>query len=112
MHVGGSFAAKAMQDTVSTRKKLCAAGEAHKERASMSDINHITTVLSSDLEEFSISRTQSEALMELLQQTQGSKDQQALLRKIAFRIATNGIEEIGEIPTLDWLQQVVRGIYE
>ncbi|WP_018969078.1 hypothetical protein [Rubritalea marina] len=78
----------------------------------MEDIEQLSKILDEALEQYSSSRSFSTDLNALFAESQGNAQLRTLLRKLAFRHATNSIEEIGEIPTLDWLQQVVRGIYE
>lgn len=77
----------------------------------MSDIDHINKVLEQALEDFSISRSHNPEFEQLLKETQGDAEMQSMLRQLAFRRALNSIQEIGELPTLDWLQSVVKSLY-
>ena len=77
----------------------------------MSDIDHINKVLEQALEDFSISRSHNPEFEQLLKETQGDAEMQSMLRQLAFRRSLNSIQEIGELPTLDWLQSVVKSLY-
>lgn len=71
----------------------------------------IELILSQSLEDFSISRAERKELKVILKSIQGNTSEQAKVRQIAFKLATNVIEEIGEIAAMEWLQSLIKLLY-
>ncbi len=74
-------------------------------------MKQIQQTLEASLEDFSISRSERKELKQLLADTQGDKTAQAKIRQLAFRLATQAIEEVGELTAMDWLQGVIKLLY-
>lgn len=71
----------------------------------------IQQTLEASLEDFAISRSERKELKALLANIQGNKTEQAKVRQLAFRLATNAIEEVGELTAMDWLEGVIKLLY-
>jgi len=71
----------------------------------------IQQTLEASLEDFAISRSERKELKTLLATIQGNKTEQAKVRQLAFRLATNAIEEVGELTAMDWLEGVIKLLY-
>lgn len=74
-------------------------------------MDEIRQALESSLEDFSVSRAERKELKHLLARTQGNLIEQAKVRQLAFRMATNAVGELGEIPAMDWLESVIKILY-
>ena len=74
-------------------------------------MKQIQQTLEASLEDFAISRSERKELKQLLANTQGDKTAQAKIRQLAFQLATNAIEEVGELTAMDWLQGVIKLLY-
>jgi len=74
-------------------------------------MKHIQQTLEASLEDFTISRSERKELKLLLAETQGDQIAQAKIRQLAFRLATQAIEEVGELTAMDWLQGVIKLLY-
>ena len=74
-------------------------------------MDEIRQALESSLEDFSVSRAERKELKRLLARTQGNQIEQAKVRQLAFRMATNAVGELGEIPAMDWLESVIKILY-
>lgn len=71
----------------------------------------IQQTLEASLEDFAISRSERKELKILLATIQGNKTEQAKVRQLAFRLATQAIEEVGELTAMDWLEGVIKLLY-
>ncbi len=47
----------------------------------------------------------------MLASIQGNRAEQAKVRQLAFRLATKAMQEVGEITAMDWLQGVIKLLY-
>lgn len=71
----------------------------------------IQQTLEASLEDFAISRSERKELKTLLATIQGNKTEQAKVRQLAFRLATQAIEEVGELTAMNWLEGVIKLLY-
>jgi len=71
----------------------------------------IQQVLAASFEDYSISRSERKELKVLLAGTQGNKAEQAKVRQLAFHMATEAIERVGETEAMGWLESVIKVLY-
>lgn len=71
----------------------------------------IQQALEASLEDYAISRSERKELKDLLESIQGKTSEQAIVRKLAFRMATKVIGEIGEPASMEWLEGVIKLLY-
>ncbi|SHJ29580.1 PLD-like domain-containing protein [Rubritalea squalenifaciens DSM 18772] len=74
-------------------------------------MEEIQRALEASLEDFAISRSERKELKALLQAIQGNTAEQAIVRKLAYRLATKVIGEIGEPASMEWLEGVIKLLY-
>ncbi|MBT7959370.1 MAG: DUF1669 domain-containing protein [Akkermansiaceae bacterium] len=74
-------------------------------------LQDIEQTLEASLEDFTISRSEKKELKPLLSAAKGDKTEQAKIRQMAFRMATNAMEEVGEVTAMDWLEGIIKLLY-
>lgn len=74
-------------------------------------MEEIQQALEASLEDFAISRSERKELKSLLESLQGNSAEQAIVRKLSFRLATKVIGEIGEPASMEWLEAIIKLLY-
>ena len=74
-------------------------------------MQEIHKLLEQSLEDYSVSRSERKEIKAALVSISTQPTEQAKTRKLAFRLATNVIEEIGEIAAMEWLESIIKLIY-